>query len=209
MHYRRGSRGASRSYGRGRPRFRGTTDRKVQRPQKWQAANFQFENILIPEEANDSQNVVTIVAQVPNRIGDSSTVQGRVLEAAARRLEIGGIVWTTTIRTVPFEPTELTNRWAGRQLHAIWAFDRLDSVAQPAAINTFWNLSQSPVTVVAAEDAEKEETNYPSRIVRRYYDTHMFGVQSLGLDAPPSSQEVRNSRWSGSLRLRQFLDDEH
>lgn len=209
MTYRRTFQRPRRSFPRGNSRFRGVNDRRVQRPQKWQFCNFSFSNFVSPDEPLDAQNLVTILAQVGDRLGDSTTAQGRALASAARRLELGGIVWQAEVKTLVFDPAQLDNPGMGRHIQMLLCFDRLDNLDQPVSIVTDWSLSQTPVGIVATEDADRQEFLFPDRVLKRYATVHNPGAVKLGLDAPQQVQPVQITRWSGNLRLRQFLDDSH
>jgi len=197
-----------RSFSKFRSRRRAVTNFKVGRPARWQFANFSFRNFMAPDGSGSAQNIVTVVAQIDDRIGDTATDQGRALNNATRRLEIGGIVWHAGIDYVFTDPVDLQTT-AVRECHLVWAFDRLNDLGQPAAILTDWSLSQTPVVAVGGGSPVQNDFVFPDRVIRRYSDVRSYRKQGLGLDAPPVQQETRRSRWSGNLRLRQFLDDSH
>jgi len=192
-----------------RRRFRSVTDKKMSRPKVWQWANFNIQNVLSPDGFGAAQNVVTVLAQINDRLGDDGATPGRALKGAVKRLELGGIVWNAGVDTDFIDPSQLVSQEA-RSVQMIWAFDRLDALSQPGSITTPWQLSMPPVVAIDATTfplADEDESNYPTRVVRRFADVHEYGV-FLDVDSKVA-QGVTRSRWSGNLRLRQFLDEDH
>jgi len=193
-----------------RGRRRSVTNLKVGRPKVWQAAFFHFDNAAI-HDSSVSNNVVTVVAQIPDRIGDSTNANGRVLMQAARKLELGGIVWTAGIDDNRIVAADFPT--AGQPFFSdysmVWAYDRLDASLAPCAINVNWNNTTSPCSVASAAAADDIEDAYPERIIKRFDERRVYGGQSFGLDAPAMDQQTSHIRWRGNLRLRQYLDDSH
>lgn len=191
-----------------RRRFQGVNNRKVSQPVKWEWANFSFANVIAPEGAFAAQNIVTLVAAMDDRLGDSGTAQGRALMHAARRLELGGIVWYAGVDVQQITPANRTAEMV-RERHMVWAFDRLDATGIPVAINTDWAASDPPIATIDATNpaATIDEAQYPQRIIRRWTEQASYGI-FLSADSAVSTVHNR-SRWSGNLRLRQFLDEDH
>jgi len=183
----------------------------VSRPRKWQMATFNFEGEFATGPATSSL-IVTQIAVIQGRFGESTTSQGRALNEAVRKLEIGGIVWTYGIDDWRMQAADfpLAGGPYRADFDASWCYDRCDGSGNPEALSTNWFNSKTPVSLATAQvAADDNDELMPLRVIRRFSGRRMYGYQGAGLDAPPITQQIGQLRWHGNLRLRAALDDDH
>lgn len=203
------------SYPRSRQRMRyGPRLRMAKEPTRWEVGHFFLGNIInITDAGTNPSTIVTSLAQIRGHLGTDSP-QGRVLDNAARALEIGGVVFRYEIiasssipGAIPDNTSEFTNRVDWRVL---LVSDRLDTVGVPLAIPNWFNVT-NPVIAAGSTDVEDLDDEYPTRIHwQNYHGTSWSNREGNGTGALNSQTvHVDNRRGGANLRLRLRLDDQH
>lgn len=203
----RGRFGSRRRFG---PRLRAAKE-----PQRWEVGQFFFGNIInITDAGTNPSTIVTSLAQISGHLGVSTQEQGRVLDNAARALEIGGVVFRYEILSsfnspsaIRDDTSELNNRLNWRVL---LVSDRLDATGSPISIPNWFNVT-NPVIAAGSTAAEDIDNEYPTRIHwQNFHGTSWSNREGNGTGAiGPTTFHTDNRRGGANLRLRLRLDDEH
>lgn len=189
------------------------TPRETTRFEMGQVAVFQ--NGLV-NDAAQSQLFTVVLAQIPNRVGDTTTGQGRALNSIARRMEIGGVVLSYAVRVSgsaiqPDDPASaIVENMHDHQL--LVCSDRLFADGLPSAVNTDWFTATTPMSIASAQTVEDEQPTYPLRVhFRDCFFDHRSRTIASGVedDVAPSLQPVTRMQGRCNLRLRLALEDTH
>jgi len=181
----------------------------------WQRANLalSFENI-IENPATEPTNLVAVLAQITNHLGDDSTASGRLESSTVKFLEIGGIVFdwqmmlTDLVQDFGSPPTYDVALFPAQMLIVS---DRLDVDGNPCSIVPNWFSSTVPIPVANAIQLQDLDDKFPTRVHWRHSRTLVQGYgdfPALGGNFQ-TSQPVVLAQGSANLRLRLALDDEH
>lgn len=180
-------------------RRRGPGTHAVRRPQRWQWANFNFPTVLTADSGIPT-DVMIPMAQIFGHFGDDTTAQGRALNAFARFIEVGGIVfnWNCFLNQAPLSG-ELS-------AHAICSIalvtQRLASNGFPATLFSMAE-TMSPINQTISIAVADEETRFPTRV--HWRDNTVFPIAANDLNLQQA--QIRINR-PINLRLRLRLDDE-
>jgi len=190
MAFRRSSR---RSFSRPRSRRRGL--RVAPRPTRWEFCNF-FHNDVPSITDNSFQTNLVSLIQIPGHLGGTGTIQ-RALEAAARKVLIGGIVFRYGQRHVATAgaPTAAGSLFCQSTL---W-IDRLDGAGAGAALPD-WTINQAPVAT--APGSLSDEMDFPDRVLWRdnfQVPTAAVLAGSTGVNGHDLPQV--------NLRIKRIIDD--
>jgi len=175
-------------------------------------ANFNLASEMFFDTTNLPQNLVLVLAQIFDHVGDSATGVGRTMSNLVRSMEIGGIVFDYGFVLSPTNSESPGGQpWpCVFQSQFILASDRLQTDGTPAAIDVGWFTNTTPITIATATSNEDEDQQFPTRV--HYRRSHLFdlGVQP-GFDAAGDLRTGHTTYRSGghaSLRLRLRLSDE-
>lgn len=182
---------------------RAISARRTLRPTRWSVANFSFVGAV------NALSGVTVtqafeVMKIPDHVGDETTTQGQTLNAYAKAIEIGGVVWDA-------DAFMNQSPVAAVSAHMLQWFmicvSRLDLGNSPSGVGFDPFNTQKPVaTLTVAQPATNLEADYPDRILHREFWTYAIGAN----DTLATSQgSIRPSGRGKSLRLRIRLDDLH
>jgi len=200
----------------GSSRFRSRSrTHRVTRPQRWTAANFSliFDNDVDTPGSGGGVNTVIVLCQIQGNIFRPDNQIN--LAEQQRYVEIGGIVfdWQMLYSVLP-QFNEMTSIVQSEMLSTlVLCTDRLDSLGNPAAIDTNWFNTQSPISLAVGQTIQDEDVVYPTRIHWRHSRAHNLSyVRGDSLEgaatALPQGQAVTLAQGSANLRLRTRLDDE-
>jgi len=182
----------------------------------WQRSNFSIISQAQHDAAAEPFNIVNVLAQIDDHLGDDTTAAGRIASNTIRTLEIGGIVfdWQLTSITLPLsspEPDPMA-RVAGVLNTLLLCTDRLDDDGNPVAIDSDWFTNTTPTPVALATQQEDEDVRFPTRVhwrTTRYLETGTFlPTNSLGPEYALPPVGVVLAQGSKNLRLRIALNDE-
>jgi len=182
------------------------------RPRKWERGNF-----YIPvehEHAVGNTSVLTVlpIAQVNRIVDDQATDAGRALSAAARYLEIGGIVYNYVIDRANYSGYDapVQGDQGTVDCRLLLVSDRLDASTppQPTCLSTNWFTNTQPVSAV--NEAQDEQQTFPTQIHQQHFRRLNFGF--LPYPDVTGDYEITTSvdasRGASNLRLRLRLSDD-
>jgi len=202
------SRGRSNSF-RSRSRFNKNRTREPRRTGHWQRANFNLISTNVVDTGTSVSNIVVPIAQIKDRVSDSTIGTGRALAEMAKFCEVGGVVFDWNFYLGDVSLDDDTGLWSIQQ-QIILVSDRLDSDGNPCAIDFNWFNSQTPITIASSQSVDDEDQEQPTRVHWRHSRNLVGGAyasNTTGRFYP--SQNVVSLQGSANLRLRLRLDDEH
>lgn len=191
-----------RSFKRPSPRFGARRGRMKQpnAPVRWEVANFRFSAQISTNTGVPVTQTIELL-KIAEHTGGSA-ITNVFLEAATRRIEIGGIVFDHGRKVIGVGGTIGTaDRISSAQLLVI---DKLDETSAPISLPN-WELVQSPVSV----NPIVEENQFPTRILWRNGHIYYPGLPATSSIASPAADNVVHVTRTQNLRLRRFLDDQH
>lgn len=192
-----------------RSRFSRNRTHEPKRSGFWQRANFNIIATNVVDTGTPTGALVTVMAQIKDRVSDATTGTGRALGEQVKFLEVGGMVFDWSMYLNDVSLADDTGLWS-LQSQIILVSDRLDKDGNPAAIETEWFNNQTPVSLASAQQVSDEENEYPTRVHWRHSRNIVGGAiasNTTGRIYP--SQNVVLLQGSANLRLRLRLDDEH
>lgn len=199
-------------------RFRGRRGLQTpHRPRKWERGNFFIQDEHRYTDPLDPRTSLSVfVLGQTDRIADhQGTEIGRSLAEAVRYLEIGGIVWNTSVtfqRESGFTAPEPGDSGV-IDARVLLCSDRLDGTqpASPAATTCNWFTNTQPITTI--HETQDEQQAFPTqihhqdfwRINSAAYNGRPDGLDITGLATSPT---VEHASRSHSKRFRVRLDDQ-
>lgn len=181
--------------------FRRSRLRPPNAPQRWQACNFFFDSadtITAAAFLNESVELL----KIQEHIAGTGTA-ARSLEAASRRIELGGMVFNYGWNLIGAanDAPNVSDLWV-HGIHLV--IDRLDNTGAPSSLPD-WIGNQAPVATLPSDAASDDE--WPLRVLWR--DRHITG-QMAGLvstAATNANLATNHPTRTVNIRLRRYLDD--
>lgn len=210
MAARRFSRSRSRSSS---SRFRSRMQRP-HRPIKWERGNIYLTADHQHEDALVDILSIFVLARPQNIVDADATNEGRAMSEAVRYLEIGGVIYTTSVKAVFADGITIPTQGdvGNIDTRTLLCSDRMDNSVppQPAALTPNWFTNTGPSTTV--KEAQDASTLYPTQI--HHQSAKHICIASIPdhLTALPSRhpavQTTVNGHFTGNVRLKLRLEED-
>lgn len=181
--------------------------RRADKPRQWQVGNFNLRqeiNFDVGSTGPGAQEFFANQIAAPSTFLPDTSGDQRMLNTAIRRLEIGGLVWTSMFDIRVYDTNASTNPHA-LVLQSLLTLNNVDSNGSANGVDFPWGSNTPPI--INQPGTAVENRDEPVRILDRWatpISSFTFGAPTGTLRNAPFSV----ARRSRSLRLRMPIKED-